>query len=105
MATVIFVRWQRDEPRLGRVFEPFDPVEAGEAIHEVCPECLDQMGIERRTRLLIIGPTDEDDRLKHEAGRWYSAGAVLLHEDCAATCAAELLAAQMMVVRDAEPRT
>lgn len=102
---MIYVHWQRDESRLGRVFEPFNPVWAGHAVHEVCPECLEQMGIERRTRLVIIGPTDEKDRLKHEAGRWYSAGAVLLHEDCAAQCDVYLLAAAMKVVRDAEPRT
>jgi hypothetical protein len=40
------------------------------------------LGTGEPVQLLIVGPSDEIDRELHDAGRWYSAGAVVVHEQC-----------------------
>ena len=75
-----FIRWKPGEPRESRVFPPLT---AGHpAAGDSCPACGECLGDGTPVQLLTIGPTDDEDREKHRAGRWYSAFALLFHADC-----------------------
>jgi hypothetical protein len=78
---MIYVRWKKDESRRGRVFEPVGDERPDIAAME-CVICFENIGTKRGYQLLVVGPTDDEDRKKHDEGRWYSAGATLTHEDC-----------------------
>lgn len=81
---MILVRWKAGEPRRGLTFGPLDGEHPLAAVP--CPEC----GLPLRIPwgvpvvLVAVGPPDDDDeaRQRHEAGRWYTAAATVLHEPC-----------------------
>jgi hypothetical protein len=96
---MIFVRWKDGEPRRGRVFEPLAADHP--AVGIPCPPCDEPIGTTRPVQLVAVGPVFEGDRQAHLAGRWYSAGAALLHEDCAdrlTDSALELLISELAIV-------
>lgn len=47
-----------------------------------CMLCDKRITKVREYQLVVVGPTDDEDREKHEAGRWYSAGAIICHWTC-----------------------
>lgn len=42
------------------------------------------LGSDEPAQLLIVGPSDEVDQEIHAAGRYYTAGALVVHERCLA---------------------
>jgi hypothetical protein len=78
---VAYLRWQADEPRLSRTIHQPDPHHP--ITFHACPGCQQPLGGGRLTQLLALGPYNEEDEAKHQAGRWYSAIAVAIHEGCA----------------------
>ena len=95
---MIYVRWKKDEPRRVRTFPPLS---AGHpSVGDPCPHCERPVGKEEPTLLVAVGPVDADEFLRHDEGRWYNAGAVLLHETCADQLddpSLERLVAELMV--------
>jgi len=82
MATnVMYVRWQKDEPRESRVWAP---LEIGHpAFDAECFLCGEDLGgTGKRVQSVVLGPEDEHTRLRHREGRWYAAAAILLHAEC-----------------------
>ena len=75
---MIYVRWRRGESRRGRVFPAPQP---GHPLHATdCVACGGALYSDSGDIVLIaVGPVDEDERERHEAGRWYNAGAVAVH--------------------------
>lgn len=100
-----YVRWQKDEPRRGRTFAPLDPPHP--AYEAPCVLCGYSLGSDRgpdAVTLVAVGP-DADEQERHDAGRWYSALAVLVHTSCAAPLdepALAVLAAELELRREAE---
>ena len=78
---MLFVPWKNGEPRRGHVRGPLAADHP--AIHIPCPACGEPAGTVRRGQLVVVGPVGEADKKAHNEGRWYLAGAALLHEDCA----------------------
>lgn len=76
-----YVRWQRDEPRRCRVFPPLRPPHP--SYTAPCLVCDEWLGNGDQIQLIVVGPTNDEDRAKHEAGGWYNAGGVLVHQVCA----------------------
>lgn len=80
-SNVTYVRWQRDQPRRGRVFPAL--AEDHPAHHAPCPLCGLPLGTDpagKGVQLLAIGPDDDDAAyFRHHDGRWYSALAVIVH--------------------------
>jgi hypothetical protein len=85
-AAPTFVRWRAGARRESRLLPPL----AGDhpAANRPCPACWIPLGDGRPVQLLAIGPTDDETRVQHEALRWYSALALLLHADCLGTAPA-----------------
>lgn len=75
-----FVRWRRGESRRGRTGDslPIDHPATGTA----CPACRKPIMVGQPWQLLAVGPTDAESAARHDAGRWYSAGATLCHRGC-----------------------
>lgn len=80
----VYVRWQKDQPREGRV------VSALQADHpsylDPCanPGCDEILGDGTPVQLLAVGP-EPDKYEDHQAGCWYSAVAVIAHARCLGT--------------------
>lgn len=74
---MIFVRWKRGESRRGRVFP--GPVDGDPLFNDRCVQCGDYLGGNGDIQLIAVGPVSEDERGRHDEGRWYNAGAVALH--------------------------
>lgn len=81
-SNVTYVRWRAGESRRGRVFPPL--AAAHPASSAFCVIGGGMLGTAEPVQLLIVGPSDEVDRELHNAGRFYSAGAVVVHERCLA---------------------
>lgn len=79
-SNVTYVRWKAGESRRGRVFPPL--AAAHPASNAFCVIGGGMLGTIEPVQLLIVGPSDEVDEELHKAGRWYSAGAVVVHERC-----------------------
>ncbi|SEF34335.1 hypothetical protein SAMN05421837_107326 [Amycolatopsis pretoriensis] len=75
-----YVRWRSGAPREGRAFPPLGP--GHPAYRDVCPACDHFLGNGLPVQILAIGPTDDEARDRHRAGRWYSALALLFHAAC-----------------------
>lgn len=61
----------------------FPPLKADHpAFGADCWLCSEPLGNEAPVQLLVLGPENEQDRLKHAEGGWYSAAAILLHGAC-----------------------
>lgn len=80
MSNVTYVRWQKDEPREGRVFPPLDPDHSSYGVD--CLLCQRILGIGIPVQLLAIGPEDADSRDRHAQGRWYNALSIIVHASC-----------------------
>lgn len=76
---VVPVRWQRDQPREVRTFEPL--AEDHPLRREPCPACGLALG-DATVVLLAVGPGDVDEQADHDAGRWYTADGTVVHQDC-----------------------
>lgn len=81
MSNLTFLRWKRGEPRRGR---PFPALQLGHPSYDTaCVLCNYSLGSDLGgVTLVAVGPSDEEDREHHNAGRWYSAMAVLVHTTC-----------------------
>jgi hypothetical protein len=79
MTMKTYIRWQKDQSRLGRELPPLNNLHP--AGHLLCSVCEEQLGNGTPVRLVAIGP-EESDRGKHEQGRWYSAVAIIIHSSC-----------------------
>lgn len=77
---MIYVRWRRDQSRRCRVFPPLAPDHPH--AHVPCPSCGTAVGSVVPVQLIAVGPTDDEDRVRHEELRWYNAGAVVAHKGC-----------------------
>jgi hypothetical protein len=75
-----YMRWQKDEPREGRVFPPLPLTHP--SYTTPCLLCTDPLGNGHKVQLLALGPEDEEDRAKFATGGWISALAMLLHAAC-----------------------
>lgn len=80
MSIHAYVRWQKDEPREGRVFPPL--AESHPAYGLGCLLCTEPLGDGTPVQLFALGPEDVEDREKHAAGGWYTALGLLLHARC-----------------------
>ena len=80
MSNLTYVRWQRDEPRPCRVFDPL--TEEHPAYFSLCLACDLKLGNGAPVQLVAVEPSDPEDREKFERGGWVTAAAVLLHESC-----------------------
>jgi hypothetical protein len=69
-SNVTYVRWQRDEPREGRVFRPLNT--SHPAYGAGCWLCGEKLGNGAQVQPLALGPEDSEDRAKHHEGRWWS---------------------------------
>lgn len=78
-ANSTYVRWRLDEPRLTRVFPPLTADHP--AATAPCAFCREPLADGRFVALVAIGPDDDDNAARHEAGRWHTALAVLAHND------------------------
>lgn len=76
-----YLRWKAGEPRLSRLFDapPHDDEDADRG----CPGCDLRLAGEGPVRLVVLGPSDSEDQHDHQAGKWYSALAVIVHASCA----------------------
>lgn len=78
-----YMRWKAGEERCslpGR----FPPLKAGHPlVDQCCPVCAEPFTVGERVTTFAVGPDTPDDAGRHNAGRWYSALAVVLHERCA----------------------
>lgn len=81
-SNVTYVRWKAGESRRGRVFPPL--AAAHPASNAFCVIGGGMLGTGEPVQLLIVGPSDEVDRERHDAGYFYAAGAVVVHERCLA---------------------
>lgn len=78
----VYVRWQRDEPRIGRQLPPLA------ADHPLstydCVACGEQLGNGAPVTIIVLGPgPDLEDREKCARGGWISASGVTVHWACA----------------------
>lgn len=78
---MIYVRWRNGEFRRGRGYPPLAPTHP--SVEHPCPACGNPVGTTTPVQLVIVGPTDAEDRERHYEGRWYTAGAVVVHQSCA----------------------
>lgn len=78
--TVTYVRWQKDEPREGRIFPSLDEIHP--ASTDECLVCGHLLGGSGPVQIFALGPEDEGEREMHVAGQWYTARALLLHAAC-----------------------
>lgn len=78
---MIYVRWRAGESRRGRTFPPLAADHP--CVIDPCFACELPIGSRRSTQLVVVGPVDEASRVECDARRWFSAGAVLLHRECA----------------------
>lgn len=72
----------------------------------LCPICEHLIGDKKPYQLIVIGPTDDEDREKHNAEEWYPAGALIGHKACVATrtgAGLDELASQFVVMKESEP--
>jgi hypothetical protein len=96
------VRWRRGESRRGREFTQIDP-----AIRKMrCPECMRPLS--SPYTIVAVGPVDADEIDRYEAGRWFNAGATLLHTSCLDPLddlELDQLCREMRVVPDPEENT
>jgi hypothetical protein len=77
------VRWRAGESREGRVFASLEQDQVVLA-SAPCVACMTPLGFVEPVALLILGPGDDEEaRVAHDAGRWYSAEALPLHAACA----------------------
>lgn len=76
---MIYVRWKKGESRRGREFTGKDP-----AINRMaCTSCLWPIGDDPGSYTLVaVGPLSPEDEALYEAGKWFNAGATLLHTSC-----------------------
>lgn len=74
---MIYVRWKRGESRRGAVFPAVSPDHF--LWNEPCVQCSHLLGNGEEIQLVAVGPVDDDERERHNADRWYNAGAVALH--------------------------
>jgi hypothetical protein len=81
-SNVTAVRWKSDLSRRCHVFEPLGADHP--AVAATCVFCLQLIGTTAPVQLVAIGPFPDDDEAqeKHEAGRWYSAAAIVVHRPC-----------------------
>jgi hypothetical protein len=79
-SNVTYVRWRAGESRRGRVFPSLE--DAHPASRAFCVIGGGMLGTAEPVQLVIVGPSDEVDREQHAEGRWYSAGAVVVHKRC-----------------------
>ena len=76
-----YVRWQPGKPRKGRVLPPLERDHAAYRVE--CPMCLVPLGGDSSGIVLVaIGPNSDEDFEKHQAGRVYSAQALVFHARC-----------------------
>lgn len=77
------IRWKSSESRRARVFDPLGADHPAAAA--TCVFCDQQIGTTTPVQIVVVGPDlrDDENRERHEAGRWYSALGVLVHEPCA----------------------
>lgn len=80
-----YVRWAPAESRRVREFD--GPLAADHpAFLAPCPFCTyrlgDDVGGQPGVALVALGPDDDETRERHEAGRWYSALAIVVHTKC-----------------------
>lgn len=84
ISNVAPVRWRRDEGRRGPVYPGLRADHPAVTVNDVL--CGAPIGTEEPVQLLVVGPdnNNDEDRERHEAGRWYTALAVLVHKKCLA---------------------
>lgn len=66
--------------------------------------CGTPIGAEEPVQLLVVGPDDDEGRERHDAGRWYTALAVVVHEQCLARLSDDQVEAMVseLELRDVE---
>jgi hypothetical protein len=74
-AATLYIRWQRDRPRVVKVMriDQRGPVPCGVCDVEIRPQ--------QTMVLYALGPDSPVDAVSHDAGRWYSAVAILVHPE------------------------
>lgn len=78
---MIYVRWQKGYKRRGREFTQHSP----DIDKLECPHCGYSIGSDRGPYTLVaVGPVDDDEQERYEAGKWFNAGAVTIHSACLA---------------------
>lgn len=81
MMTRTYLRWRQDQPRLSDVKHPLTSDHP--SFDAKCLVCVERLGNGQPVQLLVLGPEDAEDRALHQAMRWYSAVALILHAACA----------------------
>lgn len=79
---MIYVRWRAGEPRRVSTFPPLSADHP--SVATACVVCSTTLGTDAPVTLVAVGPLDDEARERHDAGRWFNAGAAAVHEDCVA---------------------
>lgn len=80
-SNVTYLRWRATESRRARSFAP--PAEDHPLVRNHVPCLLCELPLAgARIQLLVLGPEDQETQERHDAGRWYAALAVVVHERC-----------------------
>lgn len=83
MSNLTYVRWRKGDSRRMREFPALTSEHP--SYTTPCLLCGYSLGSDTGgVQLLAVGPDDDENRTKHEQGRWYSAAALIVHTSCLA---------------------